>query len=74
MTTKTIRTIAELNMQPLVRVSKMSIIAYVCLVLFAVFHESNICFVFLIGSAFLFNSHVRWCDARHMRKETGDED
>lgn len=73
MTTKTIRTIAELNMVPLVRVSRMSIMAYACLMLFVVFHESNICFAFLLGSALLFNQHVRWCDARHQRKEVKDE-
>lgn len=73
MTTKTIRTIAELNMQPLVRVSRMSVMAYVCLALFVVFMDSNICFAFLLVSALMFNEHVLWCDARHKRKEMEDE-
>ena len=68
MKTKTIRTIAEMNMGPLVRVSSMSIAAYVLMALTAVFHTSDVSILMLIASALLFDRHVRWCDRRH-RKE-----
>lgn len=73
MKTSTLRTIAELNAQPLIRVSKMSIIAIVLLVLTVLLYEYNISLLLFLASAFACNEHVLWCDARHNRKEIQHE-
>lgn len=73
MKTSTLRTIAELNAQPLIRVSKMSIIATVLFVLTVIFSEHDISLLLFLASAFACNEHVLWCDARHNRKEIQHE-
>lgn len=67
MKTTTLRTIAELNLQPLVRVSKSSIIASVCAVLGYAFMMSDICFLFFAGAVFFADQHIRQDEMRHKK-------
>lgn len=70
MKTNTLRMIAELNLSPLVRVSKESIAASVLTVMGYVFMTSDICFLFFGAAVLLADRHIRKDEAMrcHGRK------
>lgn len=68
MKTSTLRTIAELNLSPLARVSKYSIASAVSATLGYATMTSDICFVFFSAAVILADMHIRWDSARHQSK------
>ena len=67
MTTNTLRLIAELNISPLVRISRWSIAATICAVLGYATMLTDWCYPFFFAAVLLADQHIRWDSSRHNR-------